>query len=573
MAELRARRMQVIAQDPGVRRNRRILTTTVSVPWEDLQPGPMGHRVCVIDYDASTRRMYKAAIVDDGHAEEPTKGDDLLGDPGFHARNVYALVMRTLARFEYALGRRVGWGFPAHQLKVVPHAFEEMNAFYSRDAEALVFGYYRAGDGVAFTCLSHDVVVHETSHALLDGLRYRFMAPSSPDQAAFHEGFGDVVALLSVFSLGKVLLTLLEHSADDDDGQPPPAGLIARERVSMESLMDSVLLGLAEEMGAESGSARAGALRRSVKIEPDERILDQPEFGQAHRRGEVLVAAMMRTFVDAWTRRLDTLGKIEGDYLDLGRVAEEGATIAEVLLTMAIRAIDYTPPIHIEFGDYLSALLTADGEIRADDGRYGLRQGLLDWFGRYGIEPASGTEDGRWRPPDGPLEYQGVRFQSLQTDPVEMFALLWANRKRLRLHPGAYTRVASVRPCVRTSPDDGLPLRETVAECIQYVRLQARDLGQFGLTAPAGMPANREVTLEGGSTLILDEYGRLKYEIHNRLPRGKRGADERSEAQERLQYLWDQGAFDPGRSLNARLATLHRRRVGLDELEARDEVW
>lgn len=569
MAELRARRMPVIAQDPGVRRKGRILTTPVSVPWEDLQPGPMGHRVCVVDYDATTRKMYKPAVVEDGSPEEATDDAALLGDPSFHARNVYALVMRTLGRFEYALGRRVSWGFPAHQLKVVPHAFEEMNAFYSREAESLVFGYYRSGDGVVFTCLSHDVVVHETTHALLDGLRHRFMAPSSPDQAAFHEGFGDVVALLSVFSLGRVLRTLLERG-ESDDGQPK--GLIAKDEVSMESLMSSVLLGLAEEMGAESDSPRAGALRRSVKIEPDERILDRLEFREAHSRGEILVAAMMRTFVDAWTRRLDSLGTIDGDYLDLGRVAEEGSTIAEILLTMAIRAIDYTPPIHIEFGDYLSALVTADSEIRADDSRYGLRQGLLDWFGRYGIGPASGTEDGTWVAPDRPLEYHGVHFQSLQTDPIEMFALLWANRKRLRLDPGAYTRVASVRPCVRTSPDDGLPLRETVAECTQYVKLHASDLDQFGLTAPAGMPDDQEVTLEGGSTLILDEYGRLKYEIHNRLPRRK-GGDDNAGAQKRLQYLWDHGAFGAGRSLNARLATLHRRRLGLAELDARSEVW
>jgi hypothetical protein len=570
MAEPQARRMPVVAQDPGVRRRGRILTTEVPVPWEDLQPGPIGHRVCVVDYDASTRRTYKPATVADGDARVP-KDADLLGDPGFHARNAYALVMRTLSRFEYALGRRVGWGFRAHQLKVVPHAFEEMNAFYSRDAESLVFGYYRTDDGVAFTCLSHDIVVHETSHALLDGLRGRFMAPSSPDQAAFHEGFGDVVALLSVFSLGKVLRTLLERDASDGgDGEGArPQGLIAKQSVSMEALMDSVLFGLAEEMGAEAGSARAGALRRSVRIEPDEQILEQPEYGEPHRRGEIVVAAMMRTFVDAWTRRLDSLGTIEGDYLDLGRVAEEGATIAELLLTMAIRAIDYTPPIHIEFGDYLSALVTADSEIRADDSRYGLRQGLLHWFGAYGIQPASGTEDGTWVPPGLPLQYDGVRFQSLQTDPIEMFALLWANRKRLRLDPGAYTRVASVRPCVRTSPDDGLPLRETVAECTQYVKLRADELGEFGLTPPVGMPDDREVTLEGGSTMILDEYGRLKYEIYNRLPRKGR-ADENVEAQRRLQNLWDHGAFDAGRSFDARLADLHRRRLGLD---SRTEVW
>lgn len=560
--------MPVIAQDPGVRRNGQILTTPVSVPWENLQPGPMGHRVCVVDYDSSTQKMYKPARVKDDDSLQPEDAA-LLGDPSAHARNVYALVMRTLARFEFALGRRVRWGFDAPELKVVPHAFEEMNAFYSREAESLVFGYYRTDDGVAFTCLSHDVVVHETSHALLDGLRERFMAPSSPDQAAFHEGFGDIVALLSVFSLGQVLKTLLEHGSA---AEKPPDGMIARDQVTMDSLMDSVLLGLAEEMGAASGSARAGALRRSVRIEPDPGILGRLEFGEAHRRGEIVVAATMRTFVDIWTRRLESLGTLDEKYLDLGRVAEEGATIAKLMLTAAIRAIDYTPPIHIDFGDYLSALVTADSEIRADDEQYELRPSLLKWFGAYGIKPASGTADGTWEPPKQPLDYDGVRFQSLQSDPIEMFALLWANRKRLRLDPSAYTRVSSVRPCVRTSPDDGMPLRETVTECLQYVKVRADELDQLGLTAPAGMPADREVAVEGGSTLVLDEYGRLKYEIYNRLP-SKGAANGNADAQARLEYLWDQGAFDRGHSFNMRLATLHRCRVGLDGRDARREVW
>ena len=33
--------------------------------------------------------------------------DALLSDPRFHAQNVYAIAMRILARFEFALGRRV----------------------------------------------------------------------------------------------------------------------------------------------------------------------------------------------------------------------------------------------------------------------------------------------------------------------------------------------------------------------------------------------------------------------------------------------------------------------------------
>ena len=153
-----------------------------------------------------------------------------------------------------------------------------------------------------------------------------------------------------------------------------------------------------------------------------------------------------------------------------------------------------------------------------------------------------------------------------------MFSLLWSNRELLRFDPSAYTRVASVRPCVRISPDDGLPLRETVAECIQYVSLLASELKQFGLEPPVGMPPDQELSLEGGSTLVLDEYGGLKFEIYNPLP-SKSAPGGNENAQSRLQHLWDNGGFDRGRSIKARLATLHRRRLGLDERTLRSEVW
>jgi hypothetical protein len=568
MPELRTRRMPVLAQDTGVKRGDTILTASVRVPWEDLGSGPTGHRVQVVDYDATTRTMYAAPDppdVDD--VSDPPDNAEILGDPGFHARNVYALVMRTLARFEYALGRRVSWYSRAHQLKVLPHAFQEMNAFYSREAESLIFGYYRRDGEPVFLSLSHDIVVHETAHALLDGLRSRFMAPSSADQAAFHEGFADIVALLSVFTLGEVLELLVARDRDSDEQE----GVIHRSAVTAEKLRESVLLGLAEDMAAEAGTARVNALRRSVELEPDVGLLDRTEFLEPHRRGEVLVAATMRAFVDAWVHRLVGPQATQTELIDLRRVVEEGAEVAGTLLTMAIRALDYTPPVHLEFGDFLSAMITADSEIRADDTRYGLRQGLLESFAAYGIEPASGTKDGVWTPSDWQMASEGVRFGSLQTDPVEMFRLVWMNRGRLELTPLAYTRIQSLRPCVRTSPDDGLPLRETVAECLQYVKIRASELGLYGLVKPEQMSDATEIALEGGSTLILDDYGRLKYEVHNRLPDPSKKKDVKK-AQRRLQYLWEQGHFDKGASFAARLATMHRLRAS-EPVAPRGEVW
>src|SRR5687767_15519269 len=114
--------------------------------------------------------------------------------------------------------------------------------------------------------ISHDLLANETTHALLYGLRNRYTDPSSPEQAGFHEGFSDVVALLSVFSLKDVIGSLLQpdykkrnRSAESD--------LIDSGLLKLERLKESVLLGLAEQMGQEMLGVRgdrADALRRSV---------------------------------------------------------------------------------------------------------------------------------------------------------------------------------------------------------------------------------------------------------------------------------------------------------------------
>lgn len=611
--EPRTRFVTIVAQDPSIRNAKgKIITARVSLPAEDLADGPRGYRVHVIDYDSTTGSYHGAHKLPAQYKDEPKawrNGDlSILDDYRFHAQNVYALVMKTLARFEFALGRRIGWSFEAHQLNVAPHAMVDANAFYSPADQGLVFGYFTGDNGKAvYTSLSHDVVVHETTHALVDALREKYMMPSSPDQAAFHEGYSDVIALLSVFSQRELVEELL--CLNDKDARKRRT--IAPAMVSTEALKKSVLFGLAEEMGEEMDNARGGALRRSVEIVPVPDMLDQPEFEEPHRRGEVFSGAVLTAFVGVWAGRIvgvgqgDGLGTLADGRYSLRRVAEEGAAVAEYISTMLIRALDYMPPVHVTFGDVLSAMLTADIEIRPDDSRYLLRPQLAERFAAYGISPASKRKDipHIWNAPQKGLSYDRVRYESMRSDPDEVFRFLWENRVPLKLREQGYTEVLSVRPCVRVGID-GFTLRETVAEYYQCVNLTLKELRKFKIKVPPALvkmlegtrpdkagggdsdvdehgdddsgngddsAGERTIALHGGGTLVFDEYGRLKYHVSNDVLHAKRQST-------RLRHLVRFGYFRALRRRGAlttggpSFSTTHRLR-SLDGTRTPGEGW
>jgi hypothetical protein len=475
----------------------------------------------------------------------------------------------------------VSWSFGGHQLKVAPHAFADANAFYSKEDESLLFGYFAdpkrirerkrpsPGNGIVFTCLSHDVVAHETTHALVDGLRKRYTDPSSPDQGAFHEGISDVIALLSVFALKEVTLALLQKE----------------RQFTPESLRKTALFKMAEEMGSAVSQVRGSTLRHSVELRPNADWRSNPEYAEPHRRGEILVAAMLNAMIHIWAERIAGLKQDQQGRVDLDRVVEEGQRAADYLLTMSIRALDYCPPVHLEFGDYLSALLTADREIRPDDSTFHFREHLRRSFKSYDIVPTSpgeSSEAGIWlsaeREAHDGISYDRVHFEPMQRDRDEVFRFVWENRRTLGLKDDAYTEVQSVRPCVRVG-DDGFVLRETVAEYVQILRRIPRELARMRipLPEPSLLPDDVEVFMYGGGTLVFDEYGRLKYHIHNRLEKqGKITVRQIA----RLQYLAERGYFldrpssatAPRASRQRPFGQLHFNR-GLNRTVFSDEVW
>ena len=310
-------------------------------------------------------------------------------------------------------------------------------------------------------------------------------------------------------------------------------------------------------MGREVRQVRGAALRRAIVLEPSPALLSDSNFSEEHRRGEILVAAFMRSFLDLWRERILGLGKFEGRFYNLAMVVEEGAKAADHLLTMAIRALDYCPPTDIDFHAYLAALLTADRELVPEDA-HGYRAALRETFASYGILPpqlSCRKEDGTWCPFEetASITYARANFQSMLSDRDEVFRFIWENRDALGINERVPIEVDSVRPSIRQGPD-GFFVRETVVTYVQVLDMFAAECkALLGFERPAGMSTRQRLQVFGGGTLIFDQYGRIKYHITHRLtdePRQKA----------RLEYLSEIDALAPRRRNRANMSALHRAR-------------
>jgi len=376
------RPLRVYASDPMITRTSGD-RLTIDVPNEPLAPGPQGSRFEVIDYDGAHDRFYPPVNLNDNAILMQGGLDPTESDPRFHQQMVYAVAMRTLENFERALGRRLEFRRRGYtRLRLLPHAFHGTNAFYDPELHAILFGYFcadRKDPGpnlpgqMVFTCLSHDIIAHELTHAVVDRLRRHFLEPSNPDVLAFHEGFSDIVALFQHFSFQAFLRDQIQKTHSD-----------IRE--------SKFLVEMAQQFGHATGTGQA---LRSAIGKPDARLYET--VTEPHERGSILVAAVFDAFFATYDRRIQDLiriatggtGNLPGGDLHpdlVNRISIEASRTAQSVLTMCIRAFDYLPPVDITFGDYLRALVTADYELSPAD-ESGLRTAMIEAFRVRGIYP------------------------------------------------------------------------------------------------------------------------------------------------------------------------------------------
>lgn len=402
------RRLRVYAMDPSLATQLdtvSISEVTLKVRWEEnLRKGPVGEYLDVDDVDASGEPFPKVNL-NDSQILATDGVSPSEGNAAFHQQMVYAVAMKTIEHFEQSLGRPVLWRHernPADEhddkkfkarLRIRPHALRQANAFYSPETVELLFGFFEA-DGEdsgnlvpgsrVYACLSHDIIAHETTHAILDGMFRRFNESSNPDVLAFHEAFADIVSLMQHFTMTE----FLERE-------------IGRTRGDLEA--ESTLGSLAIQFGRAMGGR--GALRDAIgTVDANGKWTRQrpsPSDYKSrlapHSRGSILVAAVFDAFLAIYKARTADLfriytggtgvlaaGAIHPDLVR--RLAGEAARSARHVLNMCIRALDYLPPVDITFGEYLRGLITADVDLFADD-EHNYRVAFVEAFRKRGIYP------------------------------------------------------------------------------------------------------------------------------------------------------------------------------------------
>lgn len=407
-------KIPVFIQDPLVaQKNPTLGVQEIDVRLEaGMADGPTSSRIAVVDFNADTQKLTPPVVWNrevgwfhsppagaQGDGGSPAAGEWLPDAPPetsrseavykefidksiknvhYHQLNVWAVVQRVLEFYEdpQALGRPVPWGFDGNRLIVVPHAGYGENAFYDQHSKSLQFYYFGDLDNPGYTCLSHDIITHETGHAILDGIRPLYNQSSSVQTAAFHEFIGDLTAILiALFNKD-----IRHFVADQTQGDLQAADTLAN---------------LAEQFGEQvEGRPYLRTAFNQLTLQDVQGSLSP------HKVSQVLTGAMFDILIGI-ARKISEKpdqamsGEVGGQPVG-GMVRPERALTpreaiwraADYFRRMALQPLDLCPPADIQFLDYAKAVLRNDIMTNPVDER-GYREVMFTVFHHRGLCPCA----------------------------------------------------------------------------------------------------------------------------------------------------------------------------------------
>jgi hypothetical protein len=119
--------------------------------------------------------------------------------------------LAALEAWEAVAGNLTSWQGNRRRLALRQDSGEDLNAFYDRFSFS--FFHQRIGGTTFFSGASTDVVAHEIGHGLLDAIRPDLWDAAFLEAGAFHEAFGDCIAVLTALHDRETRVKLLSATS------------------------------------------------------------------------------------------------------------------------------------------------------------------------------------------------------------------------------------------------------------------------------------------------------------------------------------------------------------------------
>jgi hypothetical protein len=369
---------------------------------EPLLDGPVSRRVAVIDLDPDTGAVKPGArfVAPTGRTQGRYElGSELEFDTAaFKQVSVFTVVMKMMSIFETpdVLGRRLHWAFDGEQLLVVPRAGKMANAFYHRDSRSLQFFFVDDPNELGklvYTCLSPDIVAHETTHAILDGIAPDLYNATSPQSLAMHEAIADLGAVMLAVRTDRLLRRVMLET-NGDIRKADAFNTIARqfgeaiygEGRPLRDLFNEATMstpGLDLNEPHDLSTVLTGALYALLVAEYEE-IREEDYQEKRTEEASKRIAAGSPALTPAEEAKI--------------RFSVSGFALfkaSEKFKRIAFRALDYLPPGEVSFADYGRAMVAADEYSNPNDPEP--REFIKNEFKRRGM-----VEDGSKLEPVAP---------------------------------------------------------------------------------------------------------------------------------------------------------------------------
>lgn len=470
--------------------------------------GPISRRVAVLDFDPDTGALLPGAKLEPANGRK-IRVYDISGHdyhaPEFRAVMVFGTITRTIEMFEHRqiLGREVGWAFPGNHLLVVPRAGRLRNAFYERGSHSLQFFFFEHQAAEIYTCLSEDVVAHETGHAILDGIAPDLYDAITPQALAIHESVADLVALTRS----------MQNDTLRDDVLKDPAWSIRQS---------NQFTALAEEFGTALSEGRVAYLRNAFN---DKSLAGANAVigTEPHALAEVLTGALYAVLVAHYEA-------LEAAFLSdaMESIPARGkalGTAAGRFERFVFRALDYLPPGDATFADFVRAVLAADLAAYRDPGHDPYRKVLRDEAVRRRIVASDDELDVEVMVPAPAIGDPSVSYDSLLHSDWYAHEFVNSNRDVFGVPDDV---PFTLRPRLNVTREYGRSAEDDVVhELIIKVSWDAEEPNSLG----SAFPGERDVTV--GTTMVIDRDQRC---IRARLmtDRSPRHVEERSAFLQRL---------------------------------------